>query len=158
LPVGVTSESEYLDIWLTERLDGQFPGEWIERLAANSPAGLQTYGLVEVPIKEAALPTQVTSSEYVITPTDPSLMPGELDSRVEGLLARSTIERLGRKKVYDLRPLILDLSINPDGSLNARLKTGEQANGRPDELLDALGLELWQAHVHRRHLYLGGEA
>jgi radical SAM-linked protein len=158
LPVGVTSESEYLDIWLTERLDGQFPGEWIERLAANSPAGLQTYGLVEVPIKEAALPTQVTSSEYVITPTDPSLMPGELDSRVEGLLARSTIERPGRKKVYDLRPLILDLSINPDGSLNARLKTGEQANGRPDELLDALGLELWQAHVHRRHLYLGGEA
>jgi radical SAM-linked protein len=158
LPVGVTSQSEYLDIWLTERLGGQFPGEWIGRLAATSPAGLQIYGLVEVPIKEAALPTQVTSSEYVITLTDPGLMPGELESRVEALLARSTIERMGHKKAYDLRPLILDLSMDPDGNLIARMKTGEQANGRPDELLDALGLELWQAHIHRRHLYLGGEA
>jgi radical SAM-linked protein len=158
LPVGVTSQSEFLDIWLTERLGGQFPDEWIGRLAATSPAGLQIYSLVEVPIKEAALPTQVSSSEYVITPTDPGLMPGELESRVEALLARSTIERMGHKKAYDLRPLILSLSMDPDGSLIARMKTGEQANGRPDELLDALGLELWQAHIHRRHLYLGGEA
>jgi radical SAM-linked protein len=158
LPVGVTSQSEFLDIWLTERLGGQFPDEWIGRPAATSPAGLQIYSLVEVPIKEAALPTQVSSSEYVITPTDPGLMPGELESRVEALLARSTIERMGHKKAYDLRPLILSLSMDPDGSLIARMKTGEQANGRPDELLDALGLELWQAHIHRRHLYLGGEA
>jgi radical SAM-linked protein len=158
LPVGVTSQSEFLDIWLTERLGGQFPDEWIGRLAATSPAGLQIYSLVEVPIKEAALPTQVSSSEYVITPTDSGLMPGELESRVEALLARSTIERMGHKKAYDLRPLILSLSMDPDGSLIARMKTGEQANGRPDELLDALGLELWQAHIHRRHLYLGGEA
>jgi radical SAM-linked protein len=158
LPVGVTSESEYLDIWLTERLGSQFPGDWIERLAATSPAGLQVYNLVEVPIKDAALPTQVTSSDYIITLTAPGLTPGELESRAEALLARSTIERMGHKKAYDLRPLILDLSIDPDGSLIARMKTGEQANGRPDVLLEALGLELWQAHIHRRHLYLGDEA
>lgn len=158
LPVGVTSESELLDIWLAERLGGQFPDVWIERLAATSPAGLQIYSLVEVPIKDDALPTQVTSSEYVITPADPSLTPDDLAARAAALLARPTIERAGRKKAYDLRPLILDLSIDPDGSLIARMKTGEKANGRPDELLDALGLELWQAHIHRRHLYLGGEA
>jgi radical SAM-linked protein len=157
LPVGVTSESEYLDIWLTERLGGLFPGDWIERLATTSPAGLQIYNLVEIPIKDDALPTQVISSDYIITLTDPGLTPGELQTRVEALLARSSIERMGHKKAYDLRPLILDLSMDPDGSLIARMKTGEQANGRPDELLDALGLELWQARIHRRHLYLGDE-
>jgi len=157
LPVGVTSESEYLDIWLTERLGGQFPDDWVGRLTSTSPAGLQIYRLVEVPIKEAALPTQVTSSEYVITLTDPGLTPAELEARVEALLARPTIERRGHKKAYDLRPLILDLSIDPEGRLIAHLKTGEKANGRPDELLDALGLDLWQAHVHRRHLHLNGE-
>jgi radical SAM-linked protein len=158
LPVGVTSESEYLDIWLTERLGGQFPGDWIGRLAATSPAGLQIYTLVEVPIKDAALPTQVTSSDYVITLTATGLTPRDLESRVEALLARSTIERMGHKKAYDLRPLILDLSVDPDGSLIARMKTGERANGRPDVLLEALGLELWQARIHRRHLYLDDEA
>lgn len=158
LPVGVTSESEYLDIWLTERLGGQFPGDWIGRLAATSPAGLQIYALVEVPIKDAALPTQVTSSDYVITLTATGLTPRDLESRVEALLARSTIERMGHKKAYDLRPLILDLSVDPDGSLIARMKTGERANGRPDVLLEALGLELWQARIHRRHLYLDDEA
>ena len=157
LPVGVTSESELLDIWLTERLGGQFPDAWIERLAATSPEGLHIYSLVEVPIKDDALPTQVTSAEYVIIPADPGLTPDDLAARVATLLARPTIERAGRKKAYDLRPLILDLSMDRDSRLIARMKTGEKANGRPDELLDALGLELWQAHIHRRRLYLGDE-
>jgi radical SAM-linked protein len=153
LPVGVTSECEYLDVWLTARLDGTFD-EWIERLAAVSPSGLPIHAIAEVPIKQDALPTLVTHADYVITPLDVPLGPDELQRRVAGLLAAPAIERVRNKKTYDLRPLIIDLSVSAEGQVLARLVTGDQGMGRPDELLDALGLELSQARIHRQRLAL----
>lgn len=154
LPVGVTSESEYLDIWLTERLTGQFPDEWLAHLQATCPSGLRVYTLADVPIRDAALPTQVTTSEYVFTFTGDSPSQHDLQTHIDALLAMPRIERTGHKKAYDLRPRILDLTLSADGSLIARLLSNERANARPDELLDALGFELHQAHMHRRHLFL----
>ncbi len=156
LPVGVTSEDERVDIWLTERLAGDFPDEWIARLNAASPAGLPVYALAEVPIKAAALPTLVTSAEYVITPQDPALPLDELAGRAAALLAADRIERVRNKKSYDLRPLILDLAV-ADGALVARLVAGDRGTGRADELIDALGVRMEQVAVHRRRIYLGDE-
>ena len=154
LMVGATSESEYLDIWLTEHLGDTFPAEWIQRLSATSPSGLPIYALADVPIRSAALPTLVTSAEYVITPVKGESSPDALAARASTLLSQPGIPRQGRKKPYDLRPLILDLTMDTDGNLIAHLVSGDQGNGRPDELLDALGIELHQARIHRRHLYL----
>ena len=154
LPVGVTSECEYLDIWLTERLDGYFPDDWIERLNAASPPGLPVCDLSEVPIRSAALPTLVTSSEYVFTLVEDAASRDELQARIDALLARSTIERMGHKSAYDLRPRIFDLSLDADGNLIAHLSSNERANARPDDLLDALGFAPHQAQMHRRHLFL----
>ncbi len=158
LPVGVTSESEFLDVWLTERLDGDFPGDWIARLMATVPSGLPVTDLVEIPIEAPALPPQVSSAEYVITLADTEIDEDALAARAADLLAQPEIIRPGRKKPYDLRPLIFGLSMNTDGSLIAHLKAGEHGNARPDELLAALGLGLHEAHVHRRRLILGDSA
>jgi radical SAM-linked protein len=156
LQVGVTSESEYLDVWLTARLDGDFPGEWIERLNSVSPPGLRTYTVEEVPIKDAALPAQVATSEFVITLQDPTVGSDELRARAESLLAMPSIERDGHNnKRYDLRPRIVDLSVDADGSLIAHLSSNERLNARPDELVDALGLSVEQVRIHRRTLHLG---
>jgi radical SAM-linked protein len=152
LVVGATSESEYIDIWLTEHHDA--PVEWIQPLSAASPSGLPIYDLADVPIRSAALPTLVTSAEYVITPVEGEITPDTLAARASALLSEPSIPRQGRKKPYDLRPLILDLTMDTDGNLIAHLVTGDQGNGRPDELLDALGAELHQARIHRRHLHL----
>lgn len=160
LPVGVTSEDERLDIWLTGRLDEGFPEAWIERLNAASPAGLRTRRIEDVPLKDGALPTLVTSADYVITPRDPVLTPEVLCERAGALLAAPTLERVRGKnsdRPYDLRPLILDLRPTGEGDLIARLVTGERGTGRADELLDALGIAPDQALVHRRRLYLGDE-
>jgi radical SAM-linked protein len=155
LPVGVTSESEYLDAWLTARLEGRFPDEWIDRLNAASPPGLRVYTIEEVPIKDAALPTQVTTSEFVITLMDDVLSPDDLQARVSALLAIPRIEReTQNKKRYDLRPRILDLSVDADGHLIALLSSNERSNARPDELVDALSLPLDQVRIHRRRLHL----
>lgn len=136
LPVGVTSESEYLDAWLTERIE--LPERWIEQLRSSSPAGLVIYGFEEVPIKEDALPTLVTSADYQIT--IPEIDGEDLRQRVAALLDAPSLERTRNKKTYDLRPLIVSLNVNDDGSLDARLVTGDQGAGRPDELVEALGL------------------
>ncbi len=155
LPVGVTSESEYLDIWLTNRLVDPFPEAWIERLQAASPAGLPIYALADVPIRDPALPQQVTTSEYVITPVGEPVNRDDLQKRVADLLASSTIERITHKnKRYDLRPRILDLVVDEDGVLYAHLSSNERSNARPDEVIDVLGFDLGQVHIHRRRLNL----
>lgn len=157
VPVGVTSESEYLDVWLTRRLGESSFDEWVERLNAASPAGLISYEIVEVPIKGEALPTLVTSADYTITLVDDAIEPDDLRERAMGLMIAESLERVRNGKTYDLRPLILDLAVDGEGWLVARLVAGEHGNGRPDELLDALGYEPAQARIHRRHLYLRDE-
>jgi radical SAM-linked protein len=155
LQVGVSSASEYLDVWLTARLDGCFPDDWIDRLNAASPPGLRIYDIRDVPIKDPALPTQVSSSEFVITLRDNAISADELRTRAAALLAQPTIERVTQNgKRYDLRPRILDLSVDADGDLIALVSSNETANARADELVDALGLAFDQVNIHRRHLYL----
>lgn len=157
LTVGVTSEWEYLDAWLTARLGDPLPGEWLKPLAATSPAGIRLYDLFEVPVRSAALPTLVHSAEYVIAPLSADLSSAGLAARAAGLLAQTQIERSSRDKMYDLRPLILGLDADGGGNLIARLKTGEKGNARPDELVDALGLGMDQVRLHRRRLILDDE-
>lgn len=154
LLVGATSESEYLDVWLTERLPGSLQDDWRPRLQASSPSGLEIYALDEVPVKQAALPTLVTEAEYTFTPLDDSIGPDDLRARADDLLAQPEIPRTRNNKTYDLRPVIVGLSVDGDGTLVARLVTGDRGNGRADELLDALGLDLSQARIHRRRLIL----
>jgi radical SAM-linked protein len=156
LQVGVSSDSEYLDAWLTARLDGDFPDEWVNRLNEVSPPGLRVYSLADVPIKDAALPARVTTSEYVITLTDNTISPDELPARADALLAQAQIERQGhnKQKPYDLRPRIVSLTIDEEGQLIAVLMSNERGNARPDELVDALGLSLEQVRIHRRRLNL----
>jgi len=159
LAVGLTSESEHLDAWLTARLDDQPSEAWIAHLAATSPAGISIYRLDEIPISSAALPTLVTHAEYVITPADDAVTATLLDSRSAALLAQESIERTNSKdKPYDLRPLILDLRMDTGGNLVAQLTSGEYGNARPDDVLDAMGIEMGLVRVHRRCLFLNEAA
>lgn len=155
LPVGITSEDEYLDVWLTEQLTGTFPDDWRDAILATSPRGLPTYTLYDIPIKSDALPRIVTHAEYIMQPFDAAERE-RLIARAEALLAQDRIPRDGHKKPYDLRPLVLGMNIDPGGDLCVTLKTGEHGNGRADELLDALGYALHEVRVHRRRLYLDG--
>lgn len=157
LALGISSESECFDAWLTQKLDGDFPDGWIERLIEKSPAGLRIHALEDIEISAPSLPRQVTSAEYVITPLEASLDVDDLRERVETMMAQTSIERARRKKTYDLRPLLLRVTVLDDGTLHAWVRTGETANARPDEIVDQLGLAFENVRVHRRKLYLGDE-
>jgi hypothetical protein len=74
-------------------------------------------------------------------------------------MAASVLPRQRRGKPYDLRPLIETLERLPDDvyglpRLRVRLAARESATGRPEELLEALGIRHETARVHRTQLIL----
>jgi hypothetical protein len=66
--------------------------------------------------------------------------------------------RRRRKKVYDLRPLIMEINVidreNGEPVLQMKLKAEEGATGRPDEVLDQMGYSNTEYLVYRTKLIL----
>lgn len=145
LSLGVTSDCEILDIWL----DRPVPLEGLAvHLMSVSPPGLPIFNIQEVPVKAPALQTLIESSIYLIEPKE-AIDPDDLRQRVSHLLAQPELQRTRNDKPYDLRPLVLALDINEAGQLRAELALTNQGTGRPDELIDALGLVPATMSIHR---------
>jgi len=162
LPLGFTSQAEILDAWLEEFMSL----EDVQAALANAaPPGITLEKIEAIDLRVPALQTQVCSSEYRITFLTPV---AELDQKVNDILAAKSILRRRRDRNYDLRPLIEDLKIEdpkiedlrclPDtqegfACLTTRLTAREGATGRPEELIDALGVQPSQTRVHRMKLF-----
>jgi len=71
------------------------------------------------------------------------------------VLKAASILRQRRGKSYDLRPLIEALSCSPDGKIAMRLAAREGATGRPEEVLDELGIAPEITQVERTGLVFG---
>jgi radical SAM-linked protein len=156
LPLGFSSRCEMLDMRLDEEIK---PAAIGARLQAVLPRGIEILTVESKDDKAPALQTQVRAAEYEITFSE-FLDVAEVAPRVETLLAATAILRERRKKRYDLRPLIeaLDLVTDPDHGttrLKMRLKALEGATGRPDEVLDAMGVQRNHATIERTALILG---
>lgn len=152
LPLGFTSQAEIADIWLEQEL----PIPEIEcKLKTAAPPGIQIQNLHEISIAEPALQTQVQSAEYIATLLEPV---SEIEAKIHALLAAESLPRQRRGKLYDLRPLLealsgLPVDENGQARLRLRLAARENATGRPEEVLDALGIPSTSARVHRVGLY-----
>ena len=158
LPLGFTSDHEMADIWLLETME---PAVLKETLMAKMAPGIDIYRVDDVSIKAPKLQTLTEKSSYTATMLDPVEME-PLAERVEDLLAQTSIIRErghGRKrKEYDLRPLILDLSLTTDDENRAMLVMTLQLlpskTGRPDEVLMALNLDPLDARINRTQIFL----
>jgi radical SAM-linked protein len=155
LPLGFSSRCEILDMRLNEEID---LATLAARLQAVLPAGIEVLTVEGADAEAPALQTQVRSAEYEIT-FPAGLDAAELAPRVAMLLAATAVLRERRKKRYDLRPLIEQLSLVRDtddraARLIMRLKALEGATGRPDEVLKALGVQREHARIERIALVL----
>jgi radical SAM-linked protein len=142
LPLGFASECELLDMRLNEDTDCE---DLMARLNRALPEGIRVLSVEAVGEREPALPTRVSSAEYEIE-FSPPVASEELELRVRELLAAEALPRERRGKPYDLRPLIEEMEVLPssDGTavrMHLRLRSQPGFTGRPDEVLDALGLE-----------------
>ena len=161
LPLGFSSDCEVMDM----RLEHDIPLENLPtRLNATLPSGLQVVDVEQVNERAPALQTQVVSAEYQVTLTEP-VDESELKQRVDSILESKSIPRERRGKMYDLRPLIEELKIlKSNGSpltqevapalqkIFMRLTAREGATGRPEEVLDVLGIAFEGTRIERTRL------
>lgn len=157
LPLGFTSEAELADIWLEEELD---PEQARQRMMSKMAPGIVVQEVWEVPLDAPAMQACTTETAYVVD-LDGVIEADVLRQRVQELLDAESLRRERRGKVYDLRPLILDLSVADGGDgaplLSMRLVLQPGRTGRPDEVLSALGLDPLAVRLRRTAIVLEEE-
>ncbi len=147
LPLGFSSTCEVLDM----RLERDIPLEGLrERLNATLPPGVQVTAVEHVDERLPALQTQVASAEYRIELKE-QVDPSGLTRRIETVLESASIVRVRRDKQYDLRPLIEGLESTGD-TIVMKLAAREGATGRPEEVLDMLGIPFEETRIERTGL------
>lgn len=153
LPLGFSSRCELLDMRVGGEADlATLP----ERLQQAVPPGIKILHVEEVDEKSPPLQTQVISAEYEVTLFE-KVEESELIRNLSAMLEAESLPREKRGKAYDLRPLIEELSLTPSPSpagrgelcLFMRLTARPGATGRPEEVLDALGIEYEGTRVER---------
>ena len=72
---------------------------------------------------------------------------------IDSLMAAESIIRERRGKTYDLRPLIEELKLEDETKIFMRLAAREGATGRPEEVLDMLGIAFEGTRIERTHLF-----
>jgi radical SAM-linked protein len=148
LPLGFSSRCEVMDMKLEHDISlDDLP----TRLNGTLPSGLQVVGVKQVDEREPALQTQVRSAEYEVTLTD-SFDRSALEQRIDSAIESKAMPRERRGKMYDLRPLIEELQLLSNGKIFMRLASREGATGRPEEVLDVLGIAFESTRIERTGL------
>jgi radical SAM-linked protein len=157
LAVGVTGQRELLDVTLERRLA---PRDFASAVARQLPAGIGLLEVEEVYLTLPPLQTQVQAAEYLAT-VEAGETAQQMQARLDALLDSEHLPRQRRGKAYDLRPLVEKLwleSSDPDEyTLGMRLRAGEGGTGRPDEVLDQLGLSDRVRGITRTRIFFASE-
>ena len=169
LPLGAEADSDWLDLSFTEVVQ---PEQLMDRLAPLLPQGFALLEAHGVPVKSPALSQMLQSAHWrlCLQPSGADPLPAERRCQ-EALgellgaeaLPLEELDRQGRRRRRDLRPLLLDLHWHhwSPQQLELGLETLVQANGRslkPDQLrqllAQRLGCELQQTQLRRVALKL----
>jgi radical SAM-linked protein len=152
LPVGFAAQGEMLDLWFEQPVD---PAIARSALARALPEGLHIVQVEEIAPAEPPLQTRVTAAVYTVT-VETTAPLETIRGRVTDLLAAQALPRQRRGRSYDLRPLIQRLSVQAGRPgkvvLEMELAAREGATGRPEEVVDALGLAEDSFRVRRERL------
>jgi len=161
LPVGMAAEHELIDVVLTER----WP-LWRLRdaIAGAIPDGWHLLDAFDVWLGGPPLPARVVAADYRIElagATDaPNLSRAAADMLVADHIPRQR-QKAGGSVDYDLRPLLIDVSVVPGTPVTVRARTRfdpERGTGRPEEVVGALaervGTTLAIASIVRERLLL----
>lgn len=153
LPLGMTSQSDYVDFWLEVE---HSPDDLLETIRKVIHAGIEVHEIEEVPLTDPALQSQLEAAVYTIELSKEES--GEnVEDKIMNLLSRTSILRERRGKNYDLRPLIEQCELvsgrNTDSILiRIKLSARPGATGRPEEVLKALDIDPNTASMEREKI------
>lgn len=162
LPVGYSSECELLDLWLAERME---PARFTALAGGQAPQGLTILRVEEVPLGAPAPQALMRAAHYRLR-FWAEASGEEVKQALEQLLAQPSLVRQRQKKGhladYDLRPLIQEARyLASEGGyheLYMILRAGAEGSGRPEEVLEALGLAgVCYDTIHRVRLIWGAK-
>lgn len=154
LPLGYIGEAELVDVWLESPL----PLDEIARLLRPVlPDGLDFIDVREVDLRASALQTRVIAARYRVLVEWPEGRI-QVDGRIDALLAAAEAPHERRGRAYNLRPMILGLSVAAVEagivSLDMKLSAREGATARPEAVLEVLGLADATTWVYRQEVVL----
>ena len=157
LPLGYSSRCEVLDM----RLEKDIPLEGLrDKLQETLPSGIQVLSIEQTEDRAPALQTQVVSAEYEVNLRE-TVDGSELKRKIDSVMESESIIRTRRDKEYDLRPLIESLTLTPtplpegegqEVRVLMELSAREGATGRPEEVLDVLGIAFEETRIERVRL------
>ena len=147
LPLGFSSRCEVLDMRLEHEiaLDGLR-----EKLQETLPSGIQVTAVESVDERAPTLQTEVVSAEYEVEIIEAGFA-SDMKRKIESVMATESMIRTRRGKEYDLRPLIEGLNVLDD-KIYMKLAAREGATGRPEEVLDVLGIAFEETRIERTRL------
>jgi radical SAM-linked protein len=155
LPLGYCGANEIIDIWLVEEVD--LDGI-LDRIRKVSPRGIDVTEIAFPPENAPSLQSRLDAAEYIVDIKINNAERSQLELDIEGVLNSESILRTRRNKTYDLRPMIQSLGLMPgnndlgSGKLVMVLCAQEGKTGRPDEVLQVLGIDPVLAMIERRKL------
>ncbi len=159
LALGVTSESELMDIYLDRHASPQW---FRSAISQQLPRGMEVLGVYQVPEGVPSLQAQVRFAEYVVE-VEGEKSQEDVRAAITGLLACESLpwhhQRDTGERKYDLRTLIEDIWLmgqcDQCYSIGMRLRCDSRGSGRPEQLTLALGFARHPVSIHRTRLILG---
>jgi radical SAM-linked protein len=185
LAVGVTSEAELMDVWLSRWMP---PQSLMMRVKSQLPCGFEIFDAWQVGLNIPSLQSCLAFAEYRVEVKSGRSEP-DVEASLHSLLQAQELpwhhSRGGIAKAYDLRALIDDLwvighhpepfaSCHSEGAeqpknlaqgglregsicvLGMRLRCDAKGSGRPEQVVVALGFPQYPESIHRTKLILKG--
>ena len=158
LAIGMTSEYELMDIWLSEMMSVL---DLENEIQAQFPGGLMIYDIHDVENNSPSLQSLLLDAEYEVTQhTDRQRE--VIQTSIKCLLAKEQLSwhhaRGEKTHYYDLRKLIDNLWIIDYQTgkcvLGMRLLCGDRGSGRPDQVIRALNFDSYPESIHRNRLII----
>ena len=156
LPLGHVGEREIADYWLETPVSlNDLP----ELLGSVLPDGLAISEVRQIDEKAPPMQTLVVGTVYRVD-VETTVGTDEIQARIEEALSRNELIHERRGKRYNLRPLIEELgAVDVDleagrVELHMQLSARPGATGRPEAVLEALGMAGAFARYYRERLVL----
>ncbi len=158
LAVGVTGESELLDVFIS----GNVTPHWFtDAVSRQLPAGVDILGVQQINVMMPSLQSQVSLAEYRVE-VEMEDGPEDIESAIGSLLSLDKLpwyhERDTGRREYDLRELINDIKlVSSDDELCTIymvLRCGSNGSGRPEQVTLALGFKRFPRSISRTRLIL----
>lgn len=159
LPIGVTSDVELMDVWLTRWMS---PDSFSVAVRRQLPQGISLGEVGIIGLNVPSLQSQVRLAEYRVE-VETEKGRDEVEAALSSLLSSTELPwhhfRDTGARYYDLRSLVDDLwLVSHEDSLcvlGMRLRCDMSGSGRPEQVTAALGFSQRPKSIHRTKLILG---